>query len=453
MLKEITTWLGNPKRTYVSGLSLFNLLATDSLKKKYGAYLNGVDPATVKSHSSHYNILCNKLSSIAGSMRANPEAFASVFMNNTSAEKEVIKNQVSQIIALNNSKQELQQQLDEANQSKQNLQRLNDNLKSKSDRTESLKVEKEDLNNKFSSLVDLSSENKTKEDDLLSQLQEKSEAIDKLTGDIDRASKEPLPEGATPLDVAALKKQIKDLTKEKTNLEKELEKIRQKKAKLEQESSELNQSINERDEEIDTLTGEIEDLEDEISELNDSLDEKDEELQQLQSDIEVKDSEIDTLKKSLEEKNLKVLSDDDLLEEVKQKRIRIKEIVPLMAKIHAELSNTTISDAERKKLAKEVCNLDDERRRLWDEVDEYLGNSDSVLPEENKTGYSEDPLLRGMQIANRIKRLKENIKRNQDAAIEHEANEKPNLALKARDNVIRYAQELEELQTEVDEKK
>lgn len=86
---------------------------------------------------------------------------------------------------------------------------------------------------------------------------------------------------------------------------------------------------------------------------------------------------------------------------------RIREITPLYAKLHSELS-AAADDAERKALAQQLCDLDDERRRLWAKIDAW--NKDSKVElSEPRPEYSDNSLLRGLQIERSIKRTRDNI--------------------------------------------
>ncbi|MDU1906413.1 MAG: hypothetical protein E6772_16710 [Dysgonomonas sp.] len=201
------------------------------------------------------------------------------------------------------------------------------------------------------------------------------------------------------------------------------------------------------------LKQERDELQEQVDELTGSEDDKTAEIEQLQEELEEKDSEIDSLKAELKEKGIKVMDGKDLPKSLAPKYERVKAIVPLMAAIHGELKDTTLTDEQRKAKAEELCNLDDERRALWDDIDAYLNDYDSVLTEEKKFEYSEDPVIRGAQIANRVKRLKENIKRNQESAERHKANNKPDYERKAREKVTAMESELKELESMLDEKK
>ena len=205
--------------------------------------------------------------------------------------------------------------------------------------------------------------------------------------------------------------------------------------------------------EIVALKESVEALQDEITELEESEEDKTAEIVELSDKLVTQNEEIDKLKELLKAKGIKVMDGIDLPKTIKTKYDRIKEITPLMAAIHNELKDTALTDDQRKEKAFELCKLDDERRAYWDDIDAYLNEYSSVLAEEKKVEYSDDPLVRGMQMANRIKRLKENIRRNQESAEAHKANGKPNLEEKALKKVADMTAELEELTNIVNEKK
>jgi uncharacterized phage infection (PIP) family protein YhgE len=190
-------------------------------------------------------------------------------------------------------------------------------------------------------------------------------------------------------------------------------------------------------------------LDSEVEELADDSDDKQSEIDDLQDQLTEKDSEISELQTELEDKlkqfGLKIVTYDKLPKDIQAKFDRTKEIVPLIAKIHAEISDKSLSDSERKKLADELCSLDDERRKLWDEIDAWTEGKDCILEETKEMSYSDIPLVKGMQIAKRIERLEENIKRTQQAIEKHIKARKKNLQIKAEDRLAAYQKELVEL--------
>lgn len=194
--------------------------------------------------------------------------------------------------------------------------------------------------------------------------------------------------------------------------------------------------------EIVKLRDERNSLQSQITELQESGEDKSSEIETLEETINQKNTEIDDLKSKLKEQGLKVLDVSDLPPTIKTKHDRIKDIVPLMAAIHGELKDTNLTDEQRKLKAEELCSLDDERRTLWDDIDNYLNDKSSVVTEEKQLQYSEDSVAKGMQIAKRIERLKENIERNKVAAESHKTKNKPHLEQKALDKVAAMEHEL-----------
>ena len=161
---------------------------------------------------------------------------------------------------------------------------------------------------------------------------------------------------------------------------------------------------------------------------------------------------IEELKKKLAEKTVKVITPDDLPKQLGAAYARNKEITPLMASLHSSLKDESITDEQRQEIAKQLCDLDDERRSNWDGIDNYLESSNLALPEDRLLVYSEDPVIKGAQIAKRIDRLRENIKKSGDALTKHRKAGKENLVVKAQNRLDTYTEELNGLQKELDEK-
>lgn len=75
---------------------------------------------------------------------------------------------------------------------------------------------------------------------------------------------------------------------------------------------------------------------------------------------------------SIPERSIKgILEYKDIPEELQKKYDRIQEIMPLRASLHAEMKSETIKEAARKKLAKELSKLEDERIALWADMDAF----------------------------------------------------------------------------------
>jgi septation ring formation regulator EzrA len=300
MVNKLKTWLSDPKRDYASGLELFNLLATENLKKKYGDFLNDSKAKDTSVFQHRHNLLTSKLAQTLNAIRFNPSAFA--------------------------------------------------------------------------------------------------------------------------------------------------EKLKEQSATDSDDAAEVESKINE----IRELKKHVEELQEQLDSIESNLDDSDTNIEALQDELSNALAKIESLAEELKAKNVKILREEDLPANIQSARKRIKEIVPLMAKCHASLSDSGITDEQRQLLAEELCGLDDERRALWDKVDDYLNNADGIIPEVRTAPvFSEDELVRGMQIGARIKRLEENIKRGKEAIKKHTSNKKNALARKAAETVARYELELANLKQEI----
>lgn len=462
MMTEIQPWLSNPKRDFASGVLLFNKYATKALKNSYANYFNGLDASKVKAHEAPFNMLINKLTAINTYIQSNPEVFKEILAEITSPQI-IISNQVKEIVTLKKEADVLTIQLKEHKTKAAQVEQLKADLTGKIEKINSLTNNKNVLQTELDNLAD---RGKAKENPEIVQeginnteqlIQDLSLEKDNLSTQVEtlKASEDHKPEDVATLQgqISELDNKIKDLNDDKEELTKKLTQIESQNKELSAKVNSLTNQIESLDSEIVELTDEKDNLESDLEELNETLDQKDSDIEDLEEELEQKSTEIEQLKTNLESKGLKVVTDEDLPAELKKKRTRIKEIVPLMAKIHAELSDLTLTDDQRKAKALELCELDDERRALWDSIDEYLSGKDSLLAEDKTIEYSQDPVIRGMQIANRIKRVKENIKRNEEAVQKHNKNKKPNLELRAQNLVEGYRLELEQLESMLNDKK
>ncbi len=196
----------------------------------------------------------------------------------------------------------------------------------------------------------------------------------------------------------------------------------------------------------------VEELTDKVNNLEESSDDNAYDITSLNDNIEINKEEIENLKKKLADNKITVINSDDLPVALKKKYTRNKEIVPIIALLHTDLTKDGISDEDRKKTATEICNLDDERRANWDSIDDYLENGSMALPEDKSLNFSDDPIVKGVQIGKRIERLIENISRSSASLEKFKKGGKENLAVKAQNRIDAYTEELEELQKQVNEK-
>jgi len=192
--------------------------------------------------------------------------------------------------------------------------------------------------------------------------------------------------------------------------------------------------------EISTLKATIETLQSkeiESTEIEDnatviSLTEAEEKLMALETELE-------TLK---EKRGISIVQYDNLPEDIKKLYDRVKAITPLMASLHADISVEEIHPNTRKSLAKKLCDLDDERRLAWDAIDVW-SEGKTVEPTLEANSFSDDVLAKGMQIARRMERLKENINRAKESAGNADRETIKESALK---RIEKYEKELAELQ-------
>ncbi len=134
---------------------------------------------------------------------------------------------------------------------------------------------------------------------------------------------------------------------------------------------------------------------------------------------------------------------DSLPGELSAERDRLKEIVPVMAKLHADMADEKIADDKRAVIRAELVKLDDERRSIWDKIE----SAGMVVEksEEEKT-VETNMLSMGAQTALRIGQLKGYITRNQNALQKHIDSGNQKKADNAKEKIEMYSKELEELQ-------
>jgi hypothetical protein len=144
---------------------------------------------------------------------------------------------------------------------------------------------------------------------------------------------------------------------------------------------------------------------------------------------------------------------DNLPKQFDKDRARLKELVPLMASIHADMGSEIATDEVRAESASILVKLDLERRSIWDRIENYIASEGKELaPEEKENEFSENDIVRGAQIAARIDRLKENIKNNENSVLKHKENGKEHLIPGAEQRIKKYQTELTELEALLNEK-
>lgn len=196
----------------------------------------------------------------------------------------------------------------------------------------------------------------------------------------------------------------------------------------------------------------IEDLKERISILESDTEGNSDELISLQHQFEEKMSEMSALRSevdALQMPGIKIITEESLTPAIRKAYSRIKEIAPLYASLHNDIANPDISDEERKSLAEELCKLDDERRRLWKQIDDWSEGKGNLKLDEKRPVFSENSIVRGFEIARQIKRLKQNIINSKSAAERAEKEGKKTVMQNALDRISAYNAELKVLEDEI----
>lgn len=127
---------------------------------------------------------------------------------------------------------------------------------------------------------------------------------------------------------------------------------------------------------------------------------------------------------------------------------RLKELIPLMARAHAEMADEKIADDKRAKLRRELVEMDKERRSIWAEIDKYVedGTAPDVELSEEEIDVVENMIKLGAQTALRIGQLKGYITRGLKTLQEHLDAGKDKLAATAQEKLDKWVVELAELE-------
>lgn len=194
-------------------------------------------------------------------------------------------------------------------------------------------------------------------------------------------------------------------------------------------------------EDIATRIGYLEDENgthaDDIAELQEQMEQNLDEIQQLRKDVD-----------QLSAPGVKIVTEESLTPELKKAYQRIKEIAPLYASLHADIASESTSDDDRKRLADKLCDLDDERRELWKQIDDWAEGK-GVRLDEKRPEYSDNPTVRGYEMARQMKRLRQNIANSQEAADKALADGRQTIYENAMKRLERYRAELKELEEEI----
>lgn len=191
-------------------------------------------------------------------------------------------------------------------------------------------------------------------------------------------------------------------------------------------------------------------LQDKITALEDDNEDKSEEIAALESDLEEAQEELQELQDRLAvlRPGAKIVTYTSLPDNIRLIFDRVRYITPLYASLFTEMQNESLTPEQRAPIANQVHDLWIERAGLWDQIDAWAeGKHVALKLQEKRTEeLPTDQVLKGMQIANRIERLKENIRRTEVSISNHDKNGKKNLKQKAEQRLEVYRKELAELE-------
>lgn len=197
------------------------------------------------------------------------------------------------------------------------------------------------------------------------------------------------------------------------------------------------------EQQIEELTERIEDLEGndnagDVSKLQEQIDEHRAELEQLREEVD-----------ALSEPGVKVVTEASMPTSIKKAYARIKEIAPLYASLHNDIANPDIDDEARKTLAEELCKLDDERRKLWKAIDAWSEGKGTLSLDAKRPVFSNNPVVRGIELARHVKRLKQNIVNSQRSADKAKEDGRQVVYDNAMSRIAGYEEELAEIEKEI----
>lgn len=218
------------------------------------------------------------------------------------------------------------------------------------------------------------------------------------------------------------------------------------------DEDERQKTITEKQEDIASLEETLDELKSRICDLENDSESHADELISLQDQLDEQMSELSSLKNEVNVLNspgIKIITEESLTPNIRKAYDRIKEITPLYASLHNDVANQEIPAEERQPLAEELCKLDDERRKLWKQIDTWAEGKGDLQLEEKHPVLSENSIVRGIEIARQIKRLKNNIVNSKAAAERAKEDGKQTVMQNALDRVAKYETELAALEAEI----
>lgn len=196
----------------------------------------------------------------------------------------------------------------------------------------------------------------------------------------------------------------------------------------------------------------IYDLKEKISELENDAENNTDEINCLQEQIEDHQTELNQLRQDVDALNtpgVKIITESSMPVSIKKAYARIKEIAPLYASLHNDIANESLSEDERKPLAEKLCKLDDERRRLWNAIDSWAEGKGTLSLEAERPSFSDNPVVRGIELARHVKRLKQNIANSKKAAAKAKEDRRQVVYENAMKRIAGYQADLDETEKEI----
>ena len=147
----------------------------------------------------------------------------------------------------------------------------------------------------------------------------------------------------------------------------------------------------------------------------------------------------------------------DLPADMQAKYDRLKQIAPLIGSLHADLTRTDIDGDKRKLTAQELCQLDDERRKLWQQLDAW---AEGQTKEEKPASTTQQPAAattevsaeEELQLWRRDKRLRDNVRAARQTIETQEGKEGcEGTVARAKERLAKYTKEQVEVRARLAE--
>lgn len=177
-----------------------------------------------------------------------------------------------------------------------------------------------------------------------------------------------------------------------------------------------------------------------------------EDYQDLLDEVELLRDENEELE-SIIESNDKFVSFEDLPDSIQKLFSELKELRPLMASVHGNLSTCNAND-ERKALAEELIELDEKRKACWEQIDQWCKEEGVEIAKFEKKAIAleqKDPAHHVLDLTKKIKNTKEAIRRANESIVKFEEEGAVNKAEKAKQRLAEKEVELISLEKEMDE--